>query len=415
MAKAAPRRMLVFLAAIAALFMEGALGTSSFFKDLEWEKHLKHLNRPSVKTIQSRDGDIIDCVDIHKQPAFDHPRLKNHKIQMRPTTFPREKGPKLSMASPRPTWQESGTCPGGTTTPTVAMRFAVVLAFSSSRDSNSVVETANALVYANEGAFYGAKAQINAWKIRVEPNEFSASKITLLSSDRPDASSIQVGWIVRFRLSHFQVPKGIFVAVKVNHHADQVHPLLFGDDKTRLFTYWTGDGFNKTGCFNLLCPGFVQVSQDIVLGADITPLSAYNGTQYVIDLLVYKDPNNGNWWLIYGNKHPVGYWPTSLFKNLKQANLIEWGGEVLNAAKDGAHTSTQMGSGHFPLEGLGKASYFRNILTVDRSNTFRAPVGLVPFSDRPQCYDIRYDGSKIGRDVGYFFFYGGPGGSSNCP
>ena len=32
--------------------------------------------------IQSPDGDIIDCVDIYKQPAFDHPLLKNHTIQV---------------------------------------------------------------------------------------------------------------------------------------------------------------------------------------------------------------------------------------------------------------------------------------------------------------------------------------------
>lgn len=32
--------------------------------------------------LQKEDGDIIDCVDIHKQPAFDHPSLKNHKIQV---------------------------------------------------------------------------------------------------------------------------------------------------------------------------------------------------------------------------------------------------------------------------------------------------------------------------------------------
>ncbi|KAF8379084.1 hypothetical protein HHK36_028512 [Tetracentron sinense] len=32
-------------------------------------------------------GDVTDCIDIHKQPAFDHPLLKNHKIQMRPS-FP---------------------------------------------------------------------------------------------------------------------------------------------------------------------------------------------------------------------------------------------------------------------------------------------------------------------------------------
>jgi len=32
--------------------------------------------------IQGEDGDIIDCVDIYQQPAFDHPLLKNHTIQV---------------------------------------------------------------------------------------------------------------------------------------------------------------------------------------------------------------------------------------------------------------------------------------------------------------------------------------------
>lgn len=31
---------------------------------------------------QSPDGDIIDCVPKRKQPALDHPLLKNHKIQV---------------------------------------------------------------------------------------------------------------------------------------------------------------------------------------------------------------------------------------------------------------------------------------------------------------------------------------------
>jgi hypothetical protein len=32
---------------------------------------------------QSPDGDIIDCVLTHKQLAFDHPLLKNHKLQVK--------------------------------------------------------------------------------------------------------------------------------------------------------------------------------------------------------------------------------------------------------------------------------------------------------------------------------------------
>ncbi|TQD73976.1 hypothetical protein C1H46_040493 [Malus baccata] len=45
------------------------------------EKHLNKINKPAVMTIQSPDGDIIDCVHKRKQPALDHPLLKNHKIQ----------------------------------------------------------------------------------------------------------------------------------------------------------------------------------------------------------------------------------------------------------------------------------------------------------------------------------------------
>jgi hypothetical protein len=54
----------------------------------EVKKHLNRLNKPPVKTIQSPDGDIIDCIPISKQPAFDHPFLKDHKIQMRPSYHP---------------------------------------------------------------------------------------------------------------------------------------------------------------------------------------------------------------------------------------------------------------------------------------------------------------------------------------
>ncbi|EXB99733.1 hypothetical protein L484_023263 [Morus notabilis] len=51
-------------------------------EDLDLERQLKLLNKPSIKTIQTKEGDIFDCVDINKQPAFDHPLLKNHKVQV---------------------------------------------------------------------------------------------------------------------------------------------------------------------------------------------------------------------------------------------------------------------------------------------------------------------------------------------
>ncbi|OIW08126.1 hypothetical protein TanjilG_06669 [Lupinus angustifolius] len=53
-------------------------------EDLELERQLKLINKPPLKTIQA-DGYIVDCIDINKQPAFDNPLLKNHKIQLKPS------------------------------------------------------------------------------------------------------------------------------------------------------------------------------------------------------------------------------------------------------------------------------------------------------------------------------------------
>ena len=38
------------------------------------------------------------------------------------------------------------------------------------------------------------------------------------------------------------------------------------------------DGYQKTGHFNVLCPGFIQLTSDITLGLTLQP-STYNGPQ----------------------------------------------------------------------------------------------------------------------------------------
>ncbi|OMO84782.1 hypothetical protein COLO4_21841 [Corchorus olitorius] len=54
-------------------------------KNLELERQLEVLNKYAIKTFQAKDGDTIDCIDINKQPALDHPLLKNHKVQVSPS------------------------------------------------------------------------------------------------------------------------------------------------------------------------------------------------------------------------------------------------------------------------------------------------------------------------------------------
>ncbi|RRT81499.1 hypothetical protein B296_00007783 [Ensete ventricosum] len=115
----------------------------------------------------------------------------------------------------------------------------------------------------------------------------------------------------------------------------------------------------------------------------------------------------------FGNDYVLGYWPSFLFSYLADsASMIEWGGEVVNSEPDGEHTSTAMGSGHFPGEGFGKASYFRNIQIVDDSNKLRTPTGVGTFTEQSSCYDVQIGN---GGQWGHYFYYGGPGRNSNCP
>ncbi|XP_077210233.1 protein neprosin-like isoform X3 [Tasmannia lanceolata] len=315
------RLMIVFLA-----LMIGLSCAKEFPKDVR--KHLKRLNKPAVKSIKSKDGDVIDCVHISQQPAFDHPYLKNHTIQ-------------------------------------------------------------HAIAYVKGDKYYGANTTMNVWQPKVQQrNEFSVSQIWIMAgSFGVDLNSIEAGW--------------------------QVLPELYGDSNTRLFTYWTSDAYQSTGCYNLLCSGFVQISSEIAMGATIFPLSGYLGPQYDINILVWKDPEEGNWWMLFGNKYLLGYWPSFLFSYLADsASIIEWGGEIVNLESGGQHTTTEMGSGHFPEEGYGKSSYFNNIQIVDGSNTLRAPKGIDTFTDHSNCYVVKTGDNG---DWGNYFYYGGPGRNPECP
>ncbi|KAI9085550.1 hypothetical protein K1719_032393 [Acacia pycnantha] len=293
-----------------------------FNQKLEVEKLLKKLNKPAVKSIKSPDGDIIDCVSILKQPAFDHPKLKNHKIKMRPSSYPK--------------------------------------------------------VYVRgDDRYYGGKATINTWNPSVQFGEFSVSQIWLLNDDDvANTNTIEAGW--------------------------QVNPQLYGDNTTRLFTYWTDDNGKTTGCYDLLCSGFVQHDAGVAVGASITPLSIY-GNQSA-QAAMKRSGRESDRILAFG----------SVLSTLLQCNGGRVGGEVINTRSNGQNTATQMGSGHFPAEGYGKASFFANIKIVNDKNQMVSPNNTLTSIDRPNCYDIKPDYSDDPEWASYFFF-GGPGINPNCP
>ncbi|XP_060213987.1 protein neprosin-like isoform X2 [Lycium barbarum] len=364
------------------------------------KSHLMKINKPSLKTIKSPDGDLIDCVLSHQQPAFDHPQLKGQK-PLEPPERPKSRHNSNSMEFENfQLWSFSGeTCPEGTIPvrrtkeqdilrASSIRRFGRKIRRSVRRDTTSNGHE-HAVGYVTGDQYYGAKASINVWAPKVTNQyEFSLSQMWVISgSFGDDLNTIEAGW--------------------------QVSPELYGDNYPRFFTYWTSDAYQATGCYNLLCSGFVQTNNKIAIGAAISPTSSYSGGQYDISIMIWKDPKHGHWWLEFGSGVLVGYWPSFLFTHLRSsASMIQFGGEIVNSRSNGFHTSTQMGSGHFAGEGFGKASYFRNLQVVDWDNSLIPLSNLKVLADHPNCYDIQ---GGVNRVWGNYFYYGGPGRNQRCP
>ncbi|QCE01194.1 hypothetical protein DEO72_LG7g2488 [Vigna unguiculata] len=157
-----------------------------------------------------------------------------------------------------------------------------------------------------------------------------------------------------------------------------VHPELYGNDPaTRLYITWTADNYIKTGCYNLKCPGFVQVNKNIYLGGPFSRVSTYGGQTFELSISITQ-VNKG------------------------------WGGRT---KVDISHSSPAMGSGHFPDKISNHACYFRSMLIQDSSRNDFAPKidQTVSFTDNSKCYGVDYYGDQ-GGDFGSVVQFGGPGG-----
>ncbi|XP_047324643.1 uncharacterized protein LOC124928157 [Impatiens glandulifera] len=112
---------------------------------------------------------------------------------------------------------------------------------------NLNLEKQHAVVWDKEGAYLGASAKFSVPNPRTQQNDFSLAQIWLLTAmDTPRLNAIEAGW--------------------------------------------TSDRYNRTGCYNLLCEGFVQTSRTFAVGS---PLSISSE----IKVSVFKDSETGNWWL----------------------------------------------------------------------------------------------------------------------
>ncbi|KAI3845213.1 hypothetical protein MKX03_024871 [Papaver bracteatum] len=347
------------------------------------------LNKSIIKSIQVDKDEIIDCYDIYKQPSLNHHSLHNHTIQVKPSMSPTNmKLDNFGTLQITQTWHKYGKCPQGT----IPIR-------RNMKDSRSILShkyrrpkfshyKMPSTVHSNGdrsgheyavirvfGNFLGAQEKINLWNPVVEtPLEISVSQIWVRAGENDDLNTIEVGW----------------------------EP----DDY-------------KTGCYNLNCEIFVHTSSYIAIGCNFTELSAFKGDQKDATFSIHKIDIKS----IYRTKIveiggvqvqgiPVGYYPSSLFTQLsKTATEIDFSGEIFNQRWKNRHTTTQMGSGHFPSEGgLGISSYFNYVQVVDENNEARDPKNVMPVVSNPNCYDLKIDEKHKN---GYGFYYGGPGNNDN--
>ncbi|KAI3914131.1 hypothetical protein MKW92_023802 [Papaver armeniacum] len=301
------------------------------------------------------------------------------------------------------TWHKYGSCPqetipirrkGKNYNPTLLRKHHHPrLSLSSSRTSNDTASDHEVYIityhyFVLEGNFLGAEAKINLWKPFTETNEMSISQIWAAAGENKNINTIEAGW--------------------------EVNQDLYDDDQARFFIVWTADGYVNSGCYNLLCDGFVQTSSNISLGCNFSEVSTFNGNQKDATFSIHKDQSSEHWWVqLQGIS--VGYYTSSLFTELsKAATLVEWGGEIINRKSKGRHTSTQMGSGHFPYEGgLKISSYFNWVQVVDENNMIKDPENVDKFVTNPNCYDLEIDDDNYDTN-GYSFYYGGPGYNDRC-
>ncbi|KAK9683838.1 hypothetical protein RND81_10G168000 [Saponaria officinalis] len=397
---------------------------------LDVDGKIKAMRKPAVKSIQSSDGDIIDCVGIYDQPAFDHPALKNHTIQMRPSFDLKQdaindKNKSSTLKTPGQTWQKSGSCPKGTI-PIRRVRKRDLLRFSNlerfgrksppiaTNSSNkgqlypdrTVVVNNNvtvslgprpdhssAVLVATVVHYTGSKGFITLYNPEVSRwDEYSSGQFWLQSGSPQYVESVESGWIVNKK--------------------------LYGDTRTRFFTYWTSDGYQKTGCFDLICSGFVQTSSEVSLGAAFDPISTPGGPIYGFTLQIAMDTPTGNWWLTIQNI-TIGYWPASLFTEIlgQGATILQWGGDVYSAnVRKTPHTTTAMGSGQYLGINPKDNCYIENIRVLQdptRDWDYPNPHYVATYVDKNQCYGANF--YMPGYMTEPRLFFGGPGQNSLCP
>ncbi len=238
-----------------------------------------------------------------------------------------------------------------------------------------------AIIY-DQAQLTGLTASLNIWSPKVPSSEMSLSQTWIVGDSNNGTQTLESGWQVRS-----------------DWNGGLVSP----------FIYSTQDGYNSTGCYNLDCVGFVQVTNQVVFGPFPSSLiSSVNGQQSTLDIEWRKSKKSGNWWLKL-NGVWVGYYPATLFSGGTLSSgtsklMVEFGGE-----NTGAIANAEMGSGKFGSLGFGVSAFQGNLQYIDLAGNYQSTNGA-PYVTDPQCYTVvPASPSPPNSEHHISFYFGGPG------
>ncbi|XP_070029329.1 protein neprosin-like [Nicotiana sylvestris] len=347
-------------------------------------------SRRANVTVETIHGDIFDCVDIYKQPALLHPLLDKERI--RRTIAKELEKQRLKAKQPQKDqfsyfnaeeyWLNKEGCPywncsystsdKGTGTATNSQR---CLPKGISIKASPAINR-----------FTGASTIVTLYNPQVNgPGQYTSATIFLESGDATNLEQIQTGWIV--------------------------HPQLNGDGRTRLYTYWTADGHQKTGCYNSICPGFVQLSSEIPVDYAFPKVSLPQYDSQELQIQIYKDQE---YYLQLFSVFVIGLWPDDIFKALRNGSeTVRYGGQAHTPA--GETVSPPMGNGQFWAGYKRLTCRMRQIMYgVDIDQEVQPDESLVQ-THRDRCY---CEGNENNARDGYWdynFLFGGPGNCTDAP
>ncbi|XP_024317811.1 uncharacterized protein LOC104584211 [Brachypodium distachyon] len=126
--------------------------------------------------------------------------------------------------------------------------------------------------------------------------------------------------------------------------------------------YWTADDYQKTGCLNYECPGFVVTSQAT------TPGMALPVGKITLKILIDFQIRN---WNVYLNGEMVGYFPGAIVNGMDGSTQIQMEGTMYSTPGEGK--SSPMGNGILAADTNAAAKFTWVVMRGSRLSTIRWP------------------------------------------